>query len=271
MKAQLEAIKKYCWDGAWWIRGFDDDGIPLGSHSCEHGQIWLNSQTWAVLADCGPQKLQVTAMDSVAQILDTPCGIKKLHPSFPTFPEASDAFSGYSLGAGENGAIFCHSNAWAVIAECLLHRSDRAWKYFEQLVPHLSLQRSGLARYQCEPYAYASSIIGPENPRYGLATLTHVTGTAAWMDVAATQYLLGIRPVLDGLKFAPCLPHDWPGFTATRMYRGTRLDIDVRNPGDPMARVGALFVNGQRYRGDVLEPVWIKGKETARIELEWVS
>ncbi len=154
-----------------------------------------------------------------------------------------------------------------MIAEALLDRPERAWKYFRQLVPHIALQQTGLERYQCEPYAYASSIIGPENPRFGLATLTHVTGTAAWMDVAATQYLLGIRPTLRGLKFAPCLPTEWPGFTATRLYRGCRLDITVSRSAGASARAGVLRVDGEPREGDTLFPEWIAGKSTARIEV----
>lgn len=264
---QTEAINACCWDGEWWIRGFDDDGKPLGSTASPHGQIWLNAQTWAVLAECGDARRQTSAMDAVERILDTPHGIKKLHPSFPTFPENPDAFSGYSLGCGENGAIFCHANAWAVIAEALLGRADRAWKYFRQLVPHLALANAGLERYQCEPYAYASSIIGPENPRFGLATLTHVTGTAAWMDVAATQYLLGLRPTLRGLKLAPCLPSDWPGFSAQRLYRGCRLEITVTRRRGARDAAG-LRVDECRREGDTLLPGWIAGKSSARVELE---
>ena len=270
LEEQVCAVQTQCWDGEWWVRGFDDEALPMGSKSCEAGQIWLNSQTWSVLANCGDRKQQVAALDAVARILDTPHGIKKLHPSFPTFPEAADAFSGYTPGSGENGAIFCHANAWAVIAEALLGRPELAWKYFRQLVPQLALQQTGLDRYQCEPYAYASSILGPENSRFGLATLTHVTGTAAWMDVAGTQYLLGIRPVLAGLKFAPCLPPDWPGFTATRVYRGCQLEIDVRKPAGA-TQIEALLIDGQRCEGDTLPPEWIVGKTTARVGLVWKS
>ena len=90
------------------------------------------------------------------------------------------------------------------------------------------------------------------------------------MDVAATQYLLGIRPTLGGLKFAPCLPPDWPGFTATRLYRGCRLDIAVNRPAGT-SRVVALRIDGERREGDTLLPEWIAGRQTARIELEWMA
>ena len=52
---------------------------------------------------------------------------------------------------------------------------------------------------------------------------------AAWMYLAATQYLLGIRPVWDGLLIDPCLPADWPEITVDRMFRGCRYHIVIRN------------------------------------------
>lgn len=230
---QTAAILACGWDGAWWRRAFDDDGQPVGTASAEFGKIWLNTQSWSVLANVGTPEQNQRAMDSVAELLDTNhCGIMKLTPSFKSFPEVQDPYSGYSPGCGENGAIFCHANTWAIIAEALLGRPDKAWHYYRQLVPHLALQKVGLERYKAEPYAYVSNIIGPENPKYGWANVTQVSGTAAWMDLAVTQYLLGIRPELDGLRVAPCLPDDWPGFTVTRLFRGCTLHIEVRRSND---------------------------------------
>lgn len=240
-ESQVATLHAHAWDGAWWRRGFDDDGNPIGSSACAHGQIWLNPQSWAVLAGVGTRQQQTQALDAVAARLDTGrCGLKKLDPSFPSFPEAPDPYSGYSPGCGENGAIFCHANTWAIIAESLLGRAGRAWRYYRQLLPHLALQEMGLERYQAEPYAYVSNIVGPENPRYGWANVTQVTGTAAWMDLAATQYLLGLRPELDGLRVDPVLPGDWPGFTATRRFRGCELAVTVRR-----GESGGVQVDGQ--------------------------
>jgi cellobiose phosphorylase len=262
---QVQAITRNCWDGEWWVRGFDDAGLPLGSKTSNHGHIWLNSQSWSVLADIGTNQQQISAMDSVRRLLNTERGIKKIHPSFPTYPEDMDAFVGYSLGCGENGAIFCHANTWAIIAEAMLGRGEQAWQYFHQLVPHLALQSAGIERYQAEPYAWASSIVGPENPRFGWANVPHVTGTAAWMDIAATQYLLGIRPELEGLRLAPVLPADWNGFSATRRYRNCQCDIEVRR-----ARSGeesGLRVDGRLLNDNLVPATALTGLPSAKLSL----
>jgi len=133
------------------------------------------------------------------------------------------------------------------MAEVLLGNADMAWKYFTQLIPHNVIQKVGLDRYQAEPYAWVSNIIGPENPQFGWANVTQVTGTAAWMDVAATQYLLGIRPTVKGLLIAPCIPAGWKGFNVSRIFRGCVLDITVDNSGASEKGAGSILINGKEY------------------------
>ena len=260
---QIAAILACAWDGSWWRRGFDDDGNPIGSSTCEFGKIWLNTQSWSVLADAGSPVQNQQAMDSVAELLDTNfCGIAKLYPGFKSFPESPQPYSGYSPGCGENGAIFCHANTWAIMAEAKLGRADRAWHYYRQLVPHLALQTVGLERYKAEPYAYVSNLIGPENPKYGWANVTQVTGTAAWMDIAATQWLLGIRPEPQGLRLAPCLPSDWNRYTATRKFRGCEVKIQVIGNG---AHVQATSLDGTPLPSNLIPAELLIGKSSVQV------
>lgn len=266
---QQAAITACAWDGAWWRRGFDDDGNPIGSTSNEFGKIWLNTQSWSVLSSTGSDAQQLQAMNSVAEILDTNyCGIKKLHPSFLSFPEVLDPYSGYSPGCGENGAIFCHANTWAIMAEALLGRADKAWHYYRQLVPHLALQKVGLQRYKAEPYAYVSNIIGPENPKYGWANVTQVTGTATWMDIAATQYLLGIRAEPTGLRIAPCLPPDWKGYRAQRIFRGCTLDIEVQQHSGNNERVTETKCENKILENNLIPCELIRGKKHLSVSVQ---
>ena len=71
-------------------------------------------------------------------------------------------------------------------------------------------------------------IAGRDAPTHGEAKNSWLTGTAAWNFVAITQWILGIRPELDGLRVDPVLPSDWPGFTATRRFRGATYEIAVK-------------------------------------------
>ena len=168
------------------------------------------------------------AMDSVEKYLDTPLGIKKIHPAMTTdYPTKDGNLTMYNKGCGENGSVFCHANTWAIIAECMLGNADRAYKYYHQLLPMIAQKKAGEWRYKAEPYVYASNIFGPESDKFGLANVSWLTGTAAWMYIAVTQYMFGIRAKYDGLEINPCLPEEMLPAKVTSVFRGCKYDITI--------------------------------------------
>ena len=52
-------------------------------------------------------------------------------------------------------------------------------------------------------------------------------GTAAWMYIAVTQYMLGIRAKWDGLEIDPCLPKELLPAKVTRVFRGKKYNITI--------------------------------------------
>ena len=67
-------------------------------------------------------------------------------------------------------------------------------------------------------------VAGKEAPNFGEAKNSWLTGTAAWSFVAVSQYLLGIRPTLDGLLIDPKLNLE---MDITRKYKGHVIHIHV--------------------------------------------
>jgi cellobiose phosphorylase len=255
-----ERINAAPWDGEWYARAYDDQGLPVGVKAETYHQINLNSQTWAVLGEAGPHERQERAMQSIHEKLNTPYGVRLLAPAYRAFDERVRGTTTYPPGAKENGGIFCHANAWAIAAAAQLGWGDRAYQYYRQVLP---LARSDPDTYLAEPYVYCQNICGPEHPQYGMGRNTWLTGTAAWTYLAGTQYLLGIRPTFSGLRIAPVLPEAWPGFSARRIFRGVTYHITVRRGG---AR--GLQVDGQPVAGDVvpLPPAGVRG---VQVEL-WI-
>ena len=252
------------------MRGLDDEGQPIGTHSQEHARIWLNAQSWMVIANACKGR-QTEAMDSAARELDTGMGLLLNAPGYPGWPSRDAAMvNGLPAGYSENGGVFCQANCWAIIAEALLGRGDRAWKYYKQLIPNEVIRKVGLERYHAESYAYCSTLLGRDNEKFGRGCVSQVTGTAAWMDVAATQYLLGIRPTLKGLLIDPSIPAEWDGFTVERTYRGHRLHIRVENPDHVMHGVKEIRVDGKKIdRGDrpLLSKSILNGLSEASIQV----
>ena len=247
-------VNTVAWDGEWFIRGTMDDGTFIGSNKEEQAKIWLNTQTWSVISGMADKEKALTAMDNVKKYLDTPLGIKKIHPSMQDYPTKEDPLTYYNKGCGENGSIFCHANTWAIIAECMLNRGDNAYKYYHQLLPMVAQQKAGEWRYKAEPYVYVSNIFGPESEKFGLANVSWLTGTASWMYIAATQYILGVRATWDGLKIEPCIPSDWEEFSIKRKFRGCSYNISyIRKAAKDNKNTQTIYVDGNEILGNVIK------------------
>ena len=51
-------------------------------------------------------------------------------PAMHDYPSKVDPLTYYNTGCGENGSVFCHANIWAIIAECILKRPEKANGYY---------------------------------------------------------------------------------------------------------------------------------------------
>lgn len=125
----------------------------------------------------------------------------------------------------------------------------------------------GLEVYRAEPYAWASNIVGPENPKHGWGNVTHVTGTAAWMDVAANQFLLGIRPNLEGVHIAPVMKHEWSQMYVERVYRGTKICMTVNNPNGVSSGIKKMLVDGIEWKDTVISAEYLADKKQVEVEV----
>jgi cellobiose phosphorylase len=240
-------INAEAWDGAWYTRAFDDDGLPIGVSGAAHHAIDLIPQSWSVIGEVAPRDRAESAMRSAGERLDTKFGLSLLTPPYDGFDARVSGTSTFVPGAKENGGIFCHSNPWSMVAAAMLGRGDDAYRYYRQILP---LARTDSDVYKVEPYVYPQNICGPAHPSFGMARNAWLTGAAAWTYVAATQWILGIRPTFEGLRIAPVLPSTWPGYKAHREFRGTAYEISVRREG-PGSAV-SLVVDGVAIDGDVV-------------------
>lgn len=259
-----ERVNACAWDGEWYIRYFDADGSPLGSHTNAHGQIYANGQSWPVISGLATPERARQALESVYARLNTANGIKLSAPGFDGFDPRHGGITTYPPGAKENGGIFLHSNPWVIIAETMVGNGDRAFAYYDQINP--AARNNRIEQYECEPYVYPQNILGDEHPQFGLARNSWLSGTASWAYQAATQYILGLQPTYAGLRIAPCIPRAWEGFTARREFRGAVYEVTVRNPERVCRGVRSLTVDGREVVGDVV-PLFGDGRSHAVVAL----
>jgi len=209
-----KAIEKAAWDGDWYIRAFTEEGNPVGSKKVKEGSIiHLNSQSWSVFSGAAQGDHGLKAMDSVKKLLATKYGIVLNYPAYTKYDPTLGAITLFPPGLKENGAIFCHPNPWAMIAETILGRGDQALEYYKAILP--AAKNSIADKHKTEPYVYAQMIAGKESVKFGEAKNSWLTGTAAWNFIAISQYILGVRADYNGLTVDPCIPKKWKGFKVT--------------------------------------------------------
>ncbi len=255
----VEAVRKYGWDGEWFLRAYDYYGRKVGSHENREGKIFIESQGWCTMAGIGLEDgLVKIALDSVKTYLDCEHGIVLNNPPFSEYVIDYGEISSYPAGYKENAGIFAHNNPWVIIGETVLGRGDRAWEYYAKICPAYLEDKSDL--HKVEPYVYCQMTAGKDAARPGEAKNSWLTGTAAWNWYAVTQFILGIRPDYDGLRVDPCIPDSWPGYEVDRTFRGARYHIKVENPARVCRGVRTVTVNGKPVEGNLI-PLQPEGSE----------
>jgi cellobiose phosphorylase len=246
------------WDGKWYLRAYTDEGKKVGSHLNEKAKIYLLAQSWAVMSGFATDKRARLALDSAHKYLNTKYGLILIWPAYDHFDWKIGGTTTYPPGSKENGGIFLQTNPWQMIAQTIMGNGNRAYQYYRQILPSSKNDIADL--YEVEPYVFCQNILGKEHPQFGLGRNSWLTGTAAWTMIAASQYLLGLRPDYDGLIIDPCIPRKWKGFEAKRIYRGCTYYITVRNPKGVEKGIKSLIVDGARIKSNII-PAFSDDKE----------
>ena len=244
------AIQRSAWDGEWFLWAIGADGHRYGSRQETEGQIYINTQVWAVISGAATPAQGRSAMDALHQRLATPYGIMLSAPPFTHTPRTVMGGVIYNHGIKENAGIFCHTQSWAVMAECLLGQGDRAYEYYRAFMPAAYNDRAELR--EIEPYVHCQTTYATCNRNAGKSRVPWLSGTASWSHHTALQWILGVRPELDGLRLDPCIPQTWPGFKLTRVFRGRTLKIEVKNPAGVCRGVKSLAVGGKPVAGNFI-------------------
>ncbi|MBT1170951.1 glycosyl transferase [Bifidobacterium sp. SO4] len=255
-----QAVKTAGWDGEWFVRAYDAYSRPVGSHTDTEGQIYIEPQGMCVMAGIGLDdgKAQA-ALKSVRDRLTCEWGTAILAPAYSTYRIELGEISTYPRGYKENGGIFCHNNPWVSIANALAGNDEEAFAVYRRNCPAWLEDKSDIRKV--EPYVYCQMVAGPEAAIPGEGKNSWLTGTAAWTFVDVSQYLLGIRPTLDGLAIEPHLPAEYTHLTVTRVFRGTTYHITLDRTGQR-----TLTVDGQAIDGTVV-PVPTAGTTTVNVSV----
>jgi cyclic beta-1,2-glucan synthetase len=230
--ARLAQVLELAWDGNWYLRGYYDDGTPLGSAQSEECKIDAIAQSWAVLSGAAPAQRAERAIDAVRTLLVRRHSqvILLLTPPFDTSARDPGYIKGYVAGTRENGGQYTHAAIWTAMAIAKLGNGDEAVELFHMLNP-INHARSPhtVDRYKVEPYVVAADVYA--HPLHvGRGGWTWYTGSAGWLYRLGLESILGLTR--HGATFAidPCIPASWPRYSITWRFGLTRYEITVMNP-----------------------------------------
>lgn len=241
-------IEEHCWDGDWYIRAFGAKDKKIGSSENTSGKIFINTQSWPVIANLPNKDRLVKALDSAKEHLDTEIGPKICAPAYREIDKNIGLITRCVAGKKENAAVFCHPTTWLIQAECLLGRGDKAFEYFNKLLPN----KIDSDIYCAEPYVYSQYITSDEHPTAGKASHSWQTGTASWMYRISFDYMMGVRPTYLGLMVDPSIPSSWSKFKVERIFRGTKYVIEIENPKNVEHGIKKICIDDEIIEGNVL-------------------
>ena len=262
--AMIEAVKRDGWDGEWYLRAYDYFGRKIGSHECEEAKIFIESQGWCTMAEIGAEDGMVAkSLDSCKKYLECEHGMVLNNPAFTKYIYEYGEISSYPEGYKENAGIFCHNNPWVIIGETLAGRGNDAWSHYAKILPSY-VEEKYQTLHKVEPYVNCQMVAGKDAARPGEGKNSWLTGTAAWMWLTVSQYILGIKPQYDGLQIDPCLPTTANDYTVNRRFREAEYTITI-HPNGNQKGVKQVILDGQPIEGNTIP--YSAGKHTVEVTM----
>ncbi|MDF3131103.1 hypothetical protein P0Y35_17970 [Kiritimatiellaeota bacterium B1221] len=219
-----EKINSLAWDGNWYLRGFTDAGKPFGTHADAEGRIFLNAQSWAMMAGVSDEARTASCIEAVDRLLNTPSGPMTLAPAFTGMRKDIGKLTLKIPGRLENGSVYCHAVTFYAYALYQMRRPEKAFDVLRNLVG--GTEKNPLERTGQLPLYIPNAYFGtPAGSHAGKSTHSSCSGTAAWFYRTVMDQLFGLRAEMHGLRIDPQLPVDWNKVQVVRRWRGSTYQV----------------------------------------------
>ncbi len=252
-----DAVEAHCFEGDRYLRGFFDDGSPLGSEKCDECKIDILPQAFSVLCGKGekPSERAKIAMDTaVKKLCDYDCEIiKLLSPPFDKTSRSPGYIMGYPPGIRENGGQYTHAAVWGAMALAGIGKGGLSCRLLKMINPALKSDVS-LARYGAEPYVLAGDV-GCVGRNAGRGGWSWYTGAAGWYRTAVVSYLCGYLESGGGFYVSPVLSEELSGFSLEVVKGKSRYGISVcAGEENVVVLDGSVISSGEAVGNTVFYP-----------------
>jgi len=211
---RLVAAADGAFNGLWYIRGYYDDGTPLGDISSDECKVDIMPQAFAAIAAsevdsalCGHAK---TALKNASDILlDRENGVfRLLWPPFDNGDGSPGYIKGYLPGIRENGGQYTHAAVFAALGMLRLGMNREGAELLFTINPLMRKSPS----YKVEPYVLAGDVYS-EPSNVGRGGWSWYTGAAGWYRTVFIEELCGYRRTPNGFSVHPRFSEAFDSFT----------------------------------------------------------
>ena len=217
-------INKYCWDGKWYIAGFDDFGKPFGTDKDEEGKLFLNTQTWAFISDVVPKDREKVLLKSI-ESLEVPFGWLLLDKPFSKWNDVWGRISIKQKGTTENGSVYCHATMFKALADCVRGDRDSALDAVLKTLP-TNPQNPVSTNLQLPLYV-PNYYFGIENENFGKSSCYYSTGTTAWLIWVTIKHIIGIDTSILGIEKKGTSPKKLLGSHIDISFKGKKYSFNI--------------------------------------------
>lgn len=224
-----DAVNEHCWNKNWYARGITDDGQAFGIADDEEGKIYLNPQSWALLADTPAPEQVLRLLASVKEQLHGPWGVEMLAPAYTSMREDVGRLTQKFPGTAENGSVYNHASAFYAFALYRMGKSDLAFEVLQKMLPTNDLddllRRGQLPNFIPNYYRGANKQFSRTAGRS--SQLFH-TGTIHWYLRCVIEGLFGLQADFGRLRICPQIPAVWPSASVHRWFLGARFEVNIK-------------------------------------------
>ena len=225
LNALQQAVIEHCWDGDWFGRGITDDGEIFGISSDDEGKIYLNPQSWALLAGIDSEAYKSKIIAAVDHHLQTPFGNQMLAPCYTQMDERIGRVTQKHPGSAENGSVYNHAFAFWIYAMFTSGEAEKGVLNLQEMFFAMRSEHAGQLPIFLPNYFRGAYTQFPETA--GRSSHLFNTGTAAWIYRIVIEQLFGLRGSGADLVIRPKLPQSFGQCHIRYRFRDAFIQLKV--------------------------------------------
>jgi cellobionic acid phosphorylase len=243
-----KSVNTHLWDGRWFARGITDDGTVFGTSQDAEGRIFLNPQSWAILAGAASAEQRRLLIEAVAEQLETPYGVMLVAPAFTRMREDIGRVTQKFPGSAENGSVYNHAAVFYIYSLYAIGEQDRAFRLLRQMIPGPDLS-DYRARGQLPVFIpnYYRGAYYQHPGMAGRSSQLFNTGTVSWFYRCLLEGLFGLKGDRKGLTIQPQLPSHWDHAVVTRAFRDSVFEVNIQR--EAKRTTAGITVDGRPLTG----------------------